>query len=316
MSGLKCSEFQLQREREQKLQLVQNVSKLQAEINGLQKLVQEMLNKASKGLRDTFAQEVKQAQGWVERLKLPDTHSLGMESDLSSLQSAESQLKQKVAEARRQQEALSVAFSQKAGEMGRRTAQHLAELEQQLVGCRELVQLWWGEEQIQTWENTLRKAKQLLAQEEYHPLEKLIKEMAQELTQKMEASARREDKHQKRLYLLKALRQVCAEMSFEEVSGPHYKKDGYRGNDIIFTVDTLNRGKLAFTLSLEKISSFSEIADDRCFEDFGKLSEHLKDRFGVHTQFGPPGEERPPEGKTNDEKSLPVSNKPMTSRAG
>jgi hypothetical protein len=94
-------------------------------------------------------------------------------------------------------------------------------------------------------------------------------------------------------------------MGFKEEAGPCYEREGDRGSCILFTVDTLDRGKIAFTLGLGEVSSFSEIADDRCFEDSGQLSQYLEETFGIHTQFRLAEGESPPKLIQKGEMDLP-----------
>ena len=182
------------------------------------------------------------------------------------------------------------------------------------ISHSELFRLWFGAEQVQKWEDALQEAQRLLNEEHYPALEQLLEETAGEIDKKSKWAKEQEDKHQKRLYLLRALRQVCAEMKFQEESKPRYEREGDRSSSILLTVDTLDRGRLAFTLSLDEISSFSEIVDNHCFEEFGQLSEYLEEKFGVQTAFrladgSPPpklirkGELDQPGGKT-EEKTL------------
>jgi hypothetical protein len=74
-------------------------------------------------------------------------------------------------------------------------------------------------------------------------------------------------------------------MGFQEVTPPHLEHEGDRGSRILYTVDTVDRGRISFSLTLEKISTFSEIADDRCFEEFGQISQYLEEAFGIQTSF-------------------------------
>lgn len=305
MSGRKYSEFRLQREREEKLKLAQDIGNLHSEVSALQKRVVSMLEEASEGLRTTFAQEVQQAQRWLDQLDPPHVKGLGIDTDLSVLQATCNELEQIAGKARQVRETLAVAFTQKADEMGKRLVRRLAEVERAYIGHRQLLELWSGPSRVQEWDNALQLARQMLNAEKYAPLEVQLKETEKQLDREIKWGKEQEDKHQKRLYLLKALRQVCAEMGFDEVAGPQYEQQENRASNVVYTVDTLDRGKIQFTLSLERISSFSEIADERCFEEFGKLSQYLQDQFGIHTGFYWPGEQPPPIGNADEEKVLP-----------
>ena len=95
-------------------------------------------------------------------------------------------------------------------------------------------------------------------------------------------------------------------MGFDEVTQPRYERQGDHGSRILFTVDTLDRGRIAFTLSLDDISSFSEITQDHCFEEFGELSQYLEKTFGIHTQFRMADGEPVPELLRKGELDLPA----------
>jgi len=46
-------------------------------------------------------------------------------------------------------------------------------------------------------------------------------------------------------------------------------------------------------LALDGISSHSESATDRCFEQFDEISKYLRDRFEIETEFQPVDGQRP-----------------------
>ncbi|MBM3239023.1 hypothetical protein FJZ31_22245 [Candidatus Poribacteria bacterium] len=305
MSGRKCSKFRLQREREEKLRLLQTLNNLHAEVNALKERLATVLADASEGLRSTFVKEVKDTQQWLNRLNLPDISRLSMDTDLAALNPVREQLEQAVAHGRRFQETLTVAFTKKADEMGQRLAKRLAEVERFYLSRQQLLRLWFEEEQTRQGEQKLRESHRLLDEERYAALEQMLAEIEKDIAAKVKFADEQENKHQKRLYLLKALRQVCAEMGFEEVSKPRYEQEGDRGSRILLTVDTLDRGRIAFTLSLDGISSFSEIADDRCFEEFGQLSQYLEEEFGIETKFRLAEGEPAPKLKQKGELDLP-----------
>jgi hypothetical protein len=306
MSGRKRSEFQLQREREEKLRLGQGVRNLHAEASGLKERVARLLDGASEGLRSTFTGEVLQAKQWLSQAKLPSIDGLDMNTDLAVYRSTQAELERAATQGRRIHEALAVAFTQKADEMGKRLAKRVAEADSVYIGRQQLARLWVSQGDMQEWERSLGEARDLLSQEQYVPLEKLLGEVEDKSAKRIKWAEEQEDKHQKRLYLLKALRQVCAEMGFEEESGPHFEKEGERGSRIDFKVDTLDRGCITFTLSLDGLSSFSEISEDHCFEEFGQLSQYLEEEFGIQTDFRLVEGEPPPKLRHKDELDLPT----------
>ena len=305
MSGHKRSEFRLQREREEKLRLGQGIRNLHAEASGLKERVTRLVEGASEGLRSTFAREVLEAKQWLGRAELPSIDGLDMDTDLAVFRATQADLGRAAALGRRIHEALAVAFTQKADEMGQRLARRVAEADRTYISRQQLLRLWFSEGHLQEWERVLNEARDLLSQEQYLPVERLLGESEEETAKSIRWAEEQEDKHQKRLYLLKALRQVCAEMGFEEVSGPRFEKEADRGSRIHFTVDTLNRGRISFALSLDGISSFSEITEDRCFEEFGQLSQYLEEEFGIQTEFRLAEGEPPPKLRQKDEIDLP-----------
>jgi hypothetical protein len=307
MSGRKCSEFRLQRERERRLELVQSITGLHTEIGALQERIETMLREASAGLHATFAQEVREARRWLDRPKVPSIKGLGMETSSDTLKATHRDLEQIASRARRIRETLAVSFTQKADEMGQHLAHQLAEAERDYIGSGQLLQVWLGQDQVQEWECRFQQARQMLDEEQYSSLESLLNTTVQEIAGGTRGAKKQEEKHQKRLYLLKALRQVCAEMAFQEVSGPRYEHPGNRASNIIFIIDTLDRGRIKFTLSLEQISSFSEIADERCFEQFDTLSQYLQDQYGIETKFRWEDGTRPPKGDVDDARPEPTS---------
>lgn len=306
MSGRKCSEFRLQQEREEKLRLLQSLENRHAEVDGLKKRLTAILNGASEGLRTTFADNVQHAQLWLSQTPLSNIRGLGMDTDVTNLRTIQSALERVVVQGRQIRETLTMALTRKADEMGRRLAKRLDEVERDYISREQLLRLWYGEGQTQMWEHTLQhEAQRLLGEKRYGELERLLEDTKTEIREKARLAEGQEDKHQKRDYLLTALGQVCTEMGFEEVSGPRYERQGDRGSRISFIVDTLDRGRIAFTLSLDDISSSSELTDDRCFEDFGQLSQHLEETFGIHTQFRLADGEPTPELLRKGELDLP-----------
>lgn len=285
MSGRKCSKFQLRQEREQKLRLIQNLGNLHAEITGLKQHCASLLKNASAGLRSTFANEVRGAERWLNETSIPDVSGLDMEAALDLINKTNAQLENTAAEGRKLQELLTVTFTQKADELGQRLTKRLAEVERLYISRRQLLQDWFGEEGTQVYQRDLREAQRLLDSERYAELEQSLAQSEKEITAQSRSAAEQEEKHQKRIYLRDALRQVCAQMGFEEVVKPHFEREGERGSNIIFMVDTFDQGEIKFTLALDSITSDSGLEDKWCPTEFGKLSEHLEAEFGIQTQF-------------------------------
>ncbi len=293
MSGLKYSEYSLEREKEEKIELLQEISNLKKEIKIVREYLESLLLNTSEGLRTTFSQEVKETQEWLT-LELPVIEDLNMDTEISILRKIYFQFKEIAEKGRNLKEVLTFCFTQKADEMGKELTKKLIDLEQFYFQNIRVLKLWCEEEDIKRWKRKIEEGYQLLEKEDYAALYSKIESLFKELKDKIEFSQIQENKHQKRLYLLKALRQVCKEMGFEEVVAPYYEKKGDRGSRILFIVDTFDRGKIKFALSLDNITSFSEASEDKCFEEFDKLSEFLEEEYGIKTEFKYEDGIRPP----------------------
>lgn len=305
MSERKYSEYRLQREREEKLRLLGRISSLQGELGALKQRVSLLLESASEGLRSTFAKEVAAARDWLSGVRMEQGKSVDMDVEIGLMQKVERELDRQVGQGRSVQESLTVAFTQKADAMGQELAQHIAKLEQRYLSGKQLLELWLGEQSLREWEEKIIQLRRLLDEEQYGKLQTLVGRWLEELAKKITWAEEEEEKHQKRLYLLKALRQVCADMGFGELSPPQYEREGERGSRILLTVDTYDRGKIEFALSLDRISTFSEIAHEKCFEEFDQLSQFLEEGYGIQTEFKREDGTRPPKLIRKGEKDLP-----------
>lgn len=95
-----------------------------------------------------------------------------------------------------------------------------------------------------------------------------------------------EELHQKRLYVVKALREICASLGLREKGPPHYLKANDIHSPIVQTFDTLNLGEIKFIVTLDgRLESDSGISTDKCGLEFNEISELLKKEFGMETEF-------------------------------
>jgi hypothetical protein len=305
MSGVKCSEFRLRQEREQRMRLLQEINNLVSELHALEKHLHTVIVSASEGLRTTFSSEVNQAEAWLGSLSVPQSALLDVNGDIAYLRQIQQQLTKQVKRGRELQESLTVAFTQKADELGRRLAQQLAQAEQSYLSRQELLKQWLGEQASQSYQQRLSEARCLLEEERYGELEQYLREFQTEISHRIREVEQLDEQHRKRLYLLKALRQVCADMGFQEIAPPRFEEEGNCRSRILLTVDTFDRGRIEFKLSLEQISACSEIASDRCFEEFDLLSQFLDEAFGVQTEFRMEDGSRPPRLIRKGEAELP-----------
>ena len=133
-----------------------------------------------------------------------------------------------------------------------------------------------------------------------------IAALAQHVEELLQEMQRREEKHQQRLYILKALHGVCHELNFKEATEPAFMTAGDYNSSITQTFDTRTKGQITFTLPLhDEIQSESGIQVGTCEDEFGRLSDLLKEQFGVQTAFTRIGDDGKPIRKTSTEKPLP-----------
>lgn len=159
----------------------------------------------------------------------------------------------------------------------------LSRLESMRSGHQDVLQTWIEQKDLQENEDILRKAGQLLKEKQLKDAEKQAEIAEKRIKDAVEEARDLEEKQEKRLYVLKALRQVCTDMGFEEMS-PQYGEKGKKG-PIVYEVDTLDQGKIRFFLTLDSIKTFSQLPDNICLDEFDKISAYLQEEFGVKTKF-------------------------------
>jgi hypothetical protein len=279
MSGQKESDYRLEAERAEELRRQQRLAAVRSEIKGLADRIETLLGQASPGLQKTFLQQVDAARAWLRQVRDGERRT--------SRFSSETDLADRAAAGRARLNALSVALTETASQIGRSLAAELANAEGLLIGHRELLEGWYGKEQTDGWQTSLSDARRRLQRDEFEGLDQMLGDTQSAIRQQAEQAAQREDQYQRREYLLAALRQVCAEMGFREVAAPEPESPGVRDSRIRFEVDTLDRGRIVFHLALDSIQSDCPMLDRHCFEEFGRLSQSLMERFGVQTNFKP-----------------------------
>jgi len=314
MSGNKYAEFRLQEEQAAKLGLLQEIQQTKAEAEALRDRITNALAGASPGLRETFHRETQAARGFLQSLHLPETGRLNLDSALETLRTVQQQLRDAVSKGREVHKAVVVAYTQRADDLGKQSSERWAEVELLYLSRKTLLNWWCGESQTLAWEAKLKAAQASIAEQRYNDAERALGDLRTELQEKGALAQAQEEKHQKRLYLLKALQQVCAEMRFKVVDGPRPEREDDRGSRILYTVDTLDRGKIVFALSLDMVNSFSEVEDAHCFEDFDRLSEFLDKKFGILTQFESEEGKTRPQLKHAEQKALPRTQRRSASK--
>ncbi len=101
-----------------------------------------------------------------------------------------------------------------------------------------------------------------------------------------EKISKNEELHQKRLFVIKALREVCATLGFKEKGPPQYLEANDIHSPVVQIFDTMNLGEIKFIVTLDgKLESDSGISTDKCGLEFNEISKFLKEEFGMETEF-------------------------------
>ncbi len=283
MSGYKQSSTTLSRERETKLRTLEKIKTSKNACSGVKIEIDKILRGTAQGIKATFATEVKKAMTWLS--SLPQD---GKRQDMSSsigelegrLQSFASQFKQ----GREILSQLMNALHEKAGAMEKQLRAEMAEMKALNEGYKYLLGTWTREE-ISVVQDGIEKSEALLNDKRLSDSQSELARLGDQLSQAISQAKELSLKHEKRLYVLKAVRQAATDLGFEELSAPYYTREGDLRSHIIYRVDTLNQGEITFYLSLDGIGTHSQIADEKCHDEFDKLSAHLEKEFGVKTHF-------------------------------
>jgi hypothetical protein len=287
MSGRKCSTISYDAAREQKRELLSQIDVQRRTVEGIRQQVVEALSGATPGLREHFAAESESAQRWIEASDalVSTSQPLSPNSSLSDVSQQAREYRDIVMEGSRIQEHLQEAFIKRAGALRAEGARQIFAIESLLGGAQGLIASWFGHEEVDRARDLVRELHRHFEQDRIGDVSRLASSMQRDVNAKLQSAEANESKYQRRLYVLKALRQVCAEMGFKEVASPQAERPGDRKSRIILKVDTFNRGEVTFYLSLEFIEADSCISQTHCFEEFGQLSDHLAGTFGVMTKF-------------------------------
>lgn len=287
MSGRKCSTVAFDSTREQKSQLLNQIEGYQQSAEGIKHQIVEALQNTSRGVQEHFSQEVERAEQWIGRVDTMVTVSqpLSLSSNLSDLSRSTRELEVVVNEGGALQDRLLEAFIKQAGQLREEGARVIFAVESLLSRGEPLIRSWFDAEEVECAQDVLHELHKDLQEDRLGEVSRKANSLLQDLDAKLQESEANESKHKRRLYVLKALRQVCAEMGFDEVNPPQSEIPGDRKSRIILTVDTINRGQVTFYLSLESIEADSCISQNHCFEEFAEVSKQLTDAFGILTKF-------------------------------
>jgi hypothetical protein len=307
MSGRKYSTINLDREREQKQQLLNQINQHRRGIEGVRNQIRNALAEATQGVKAFFATDAQEAERWLKSVdSLESLRSGSWSSNRSKLTERSNKLQSLASQGFTLRNRVEEAFIHRAGELRAEGAKKIFEAES-LISCgEELIRTWFGSGEVDNFRARVGQLREELEGDRLEQVAQLSKSLNSDLAAKLQSAEVNESKHQSRLYVLKALRQVAANMGFRELGKPKFSTPGDRNSCIVLKVDTINRGEVTFYLSLEAIEADSCISQTHCFEEFGRLSKQLAETFGVATEFKIGGGEAAPKLKRKGELEEPT----------
>jgi hypothetical protein len=286
MSGRKCSTVSFDATREQKRQLLNQIDVQRRSAEGIRGQVLQALHDTTRGLRAHFSNESERARLWIEQADaVVSTPQLSLSSSLSDVSQQAHEYTLMMSEGVKVQEHLQESFVKQAGELRAEGAKQIFAVETLLGRGQGLIASWFGSTEVRRAQDSISDLHEHLRLDRLGEVSRLASSLEQDLSAKLSSADENQAKYDQRLYVLKALRQVCAEMGFKELAPPRAERPDDLKSRIILTVDTLNRGEVSFYLSLESIEADSCISKSHCFEEFGQLSAQLAEAFGVMTKF-------------------------------
>jgi hypothetical protein len=296
MSGRKYSNISYDKTREQKRRLVAQIDAHRRAVEGIKQQIEDGLKETTSGLREYFAKETDSAKRWIDRANALGgaSRSVTLTNAVSDISERANEFEALVNDGSQLQAGLLEAFVEQAGQLRAEGAKAIFGVESSLGCGGTLINNWYGAEEVARVESIVRRLHEDLRGDRLGDVALRAASLQQELDAKVQQAEANESKYQQRLYVLKGLRQVCAEMGFEEVDPPRSERPGDRMSRIKLIVDTIDRGRVTFYLSLESIEADSCISQNHCFEEFSELSKQLTDTFGIVTKFKIPEAESSP----------------------
>lgn len=176
-------------------------------------------------------------------------------------------------------------FHEQLGAIRSEFGSRLHELQEQWLSEEEGMEHWLKKEERETAKAIFAEWQLRIAENRFAGIEQFASVAEKNVNGLLDRLKTMKEGHQSRINVLKALRQVCANLGFGEVSPPRLLIEGDYTSRIAFVADTFNQGEITFYLALDRIEANACIGKSECHFEFGKVSEQLKKHFGIHTKF-------------------------------
>ena len=141
----------------------------------------------------------------------------------------------------------------------------------------------WFPKEVAQWSADWEWAGERYDQEQFGAASEQLRALETRIDQAVAKSRDLAAKHQARMYLLRAVRQVCCNLGMREVVPPRQEQLDDASSRILLTVGSPDRGRLSLALTLEGIQTHGEA--QQCLKDLDQLSEHLAAGYGIQTKF-------------------------------
>jgi hypothetical protein len=284
MSGRKISSIRLAQEKERKMMILGEINSRIGRIEGLIQMINETIDKVPAGVKAAFVEDVQRATQWELAAQMKRSkYSVNNSND--DLLSAQSKFGRQIDEGQKILSDLTGNLMQKANSIEKAAELKKVELESTFYGASNSMREWFEPSVIDACEKSLKNVEQLLEHHQIVEVNQALIETENNINSRLQELQKLELKYEQRSYVYDALKQVCKDMDFGEVPVKPEQLPAKKRESLVYTVNTWTGGDITFYLSLDDITTNSEIIKDQCITKFSKISEQLKDNFGVLTHF-------------------------------
>lgn len=281
MSGLKCSQIEIERERRAQQEALRNIRTKINRIKALQEKVKLMISELPAGVKQSFENDLAGVKNWLnliipkpsQKMTINELNKIIEELEKISLEG---------------ENALSTIIEIKEIKRDAKAKELLKEqerLQSEFISIKELIINWFPNE-YESLERKFNTNISLIEAGNFIKVNDMLNDIKLNINRLHHQCNSLEAKNNQRYFVLEALKRACSRMGWDEVKEPVLEEKDNPQSALIYEVQTYYAGKMKFRLTLDNINVDSPISkvEDHCYKDFDKLSETLKE-FGVMTKF-------------------------------